>query len=164
MNKAKKLHALLEVNRVTSEILKDLLPKLKELKGQKILKADGSILAKYAELLKIKPVQVKGFENDYANFHRGYLSFSGYSVWLVIDCQFKYDQHSCFYESTNTYVGTLFSNAYEFLEEVEEFPEELNKVTTLQEQEELLKQYGELKKQMKLIESQIILKDELRYV
>lgn len=166
MENAKKLHAMLEVNRIASEIVKSLLPKLESLKGQKILKADGSILAKYAEYLKIDKLPVNGYKGEYALFHYAYLDFSSSSIWLKVSCSFKDNEHSCFYESKNVYVGSLETinfNSNGVLKDVNVEADYLDKTTTIEEQENYLKEHGELMRKVQALEAKIWLKDELRY-
>ena len=166
MENAKKFHAMLEVNRVASEIVTNLLPKLESLKGQKILKTDGSILAKYAELLKIDKIEVKKYKGEYASMHYGYLECTGDSIWLKISLCFKADEHSCFYESKSIYLGsfeTVNFNSNGVLKDVNADIEYLSKKTTIEEQESYLKEHGELSRKLQALEAKIWLKDELKY-
>jgi hypothetical protein len=70
-----------ELNRITYEILADIVPTLEKYKGMKLYTADGSLTAK-------TPIKIKTPENGQINGHyrstSAYINKSGSSLWLNV--------------------------------------------------------------------------------
>jgi hypothetical protein len=70
-----------ELNRITYEILADIVPTLEKYKGMKLYTADGSLTAK-------TPIKIKTPENGQINGHyrstSAYVNKSGSSLWLNV--------------------------------------------------------------------------------
>jgi hypothetical protein len=161
MKTEKKIHAMLQVRRVAAEIIEDLIPKLKELKGKKAFKVDGT----FTEKAKVKPVapEVKGYNNEPARLHIAYIHTTNYSLWLKVSASFKDTENTCFYEEVDVYIGEKNKEGV-LLNSIESVPEWIRETTTPEEQAELMAQYKEAKAKLKSLEDKIWIKSELTYL
>lgn len=101
-----KVAAINRANAYGKEIYKTLTAIFEPLVGEKILKADGSLLAKYAAL-------VPKFE--YSHALHVYRHTSDYSLaWVVKTCE-PLPPHSCMYHESVVYIGDLRGHTLEKL-------------------------------------------------
>jgi hypothetical protein len=109
------IYANNELNRITYDILNDLIPTLESYKGKKIYTADGKITAKTP--LEITPpadgkIGSSNYKGDLYRSTTAYINNSGSSLWLNISLCFNggnYDKNTSFakYFKKEIYLGTM---------------------------------------------------------
>lgn len=161
MNYRKQLHAINELNRVTNLILEDYFPRLEKFVGSKILIESG-LSSKFDKSL-FENVEIIGYTNEnnekeYATIAYTNITTNGCDLYFTLRMSFKDNEYSCFYKETLITIGSITDKILTrvipfqklFVFPISELDVELEKQTNL------IEKYKQLQKEIKTIESQII--------
>jgi hypothetical protein len=107
------IHRENEVRRVLNEVAPLLIEPLRDFVGQKIIKADESIVKKYDDKIgflvsmrdniKIKPMD----EFEHASISSIYVVSNRYNMRVEVSISFQDSEHTCCYAKGNVYIGDV---------------------------------------------------------
>lgn len=156
MELSRKLHAINELNRIAAENIQNILEQLKQYEGKKIQLADGGKSKTF--VINLPEISLNQYNSEsYAKLQNNHIHVTAYSVYWHISGCFKHNDHSCFYENKDIYVGEISKQVLTKVLTVDEIG--TFEQHSLDQQIELFKRREQLKNDLDLVNRKIVVKD-----